>query len=223
MSSFGTDPSTTSTNGSSSPRSAAYQWRMNSLPVSWASTGLCRCTRGMPGIAPSTTSSRLGCIAAVTATVSPSQPSPAVIHSTCTSPTASPPCRRSSPGADISSAIAFTPRSRSLTVSRGGPAARSGRPWYFLVLRLASAPSHARRSVGAAGGVGPMDERHLEVDPDLLADDPPAGLERLLPVEEPVGPVDHRRRGQDRALLGAVQLALGQPHVQRHRARDVAD
>src|SRR5207302_1498294 len=37
-------------------------------------------TLGSPGIAPSTTSSMLGCAAAVIATVSPSQPRPAVIQ-----------------------------------------------------------------------------------------------------------------------------------------------
>src|ERR1700730_4909623 len=61
---------------------------MNSSPFSYASTGLCRCTLGKPGIAPSSTSSRLGCSAAVTDTLSPSQLRPAVIQRTCTSDTA---------------------------------------------------------------------------------------------------------------------------------------
>src|SRR3984957_15613161 len=60
---------------------------MNSAPFSYASTGLCRCTLGSPGIAPSSTSSMLGCSAAVTDTLSPSQLKPAVIHRICTSDT----------------------------------------------------------------------------------------------------------------------------------------
>ena len=53
---------------------------MNWSPTSYASTGLWRWTLGRPGIAPSSTSSILGCSAAVMETESPSQPSPAVIH-----------------------------------------------------------------------------------------------------------------------------------------------
>src|SRR5579863_6975721 len=61
---------------------------MKSSPFSTASTGLCRCTFGKPGIAPNSTSSMLGCVAAVIETESPSQPSPAVIQTMCTSGTA---------------------------------------------------------------------------------------------------------------------------------------
>src|SRR5579863_4021445 len=81
------EPSTTSTNGSSLPCSARYQYFRKSSPFSYARTGLCKCTRGSPGIAPSSTSSMLGCVAAVTDTESPSQPNPAVIHRICTSAT----------------------------------------------------------------------------------------------------------------------------------------
>src|SRR5580704_15501636 len=81
------EPSTTSTNGSSLPSSAWYQYFRKSSPTSYASTGLCRCTRGSPGIAPNKTSSMLGWVAAVTETESPSQPRPAVIHRMCTSET----------------------------------------------------------------------------------------------------------------------------------------
>ena len=43
-----------------------------------ASTGLCSRTLGIQGMAPSTSSSMLGCVAAVMAMVSPSQLNPAV-------------------------------------------------------------------------------------------------------------------------------------------------
>src|SRR5689334_11561856 len=59
---------------------------MNSAPPSVGdSTLLCRCTVGSPGISPSSTSSRLGFIAAVTETVSPSQLMPSEVHRMCTS------------------------------------------------------------------------------------------------------------------------------------------
>src|SRR5271155_2009083 len=61
---------------------------MKSSPPSKASTGLCKCTLGKPGMAPSKTSSMLGCVAAVIETESPSQPKPAVIQRICTSLTA---------------------------------------------------------------------------------------------------------------------------------------
>src|SRR5271156_1437629 len=61
---------------------------MKSSPPSKASTGLCKCTLGKPGMAPSKTSSMLGCVAAVIETESPSQPRPAVIQRICTSFTA---------------------------------------------------------------------------------------------------------------------------------------
>src|ERR1700688_4881353 len=61
---------------------------MKSSPTSTASTGLCKCTLGKPGMAPNNTSSMLGCVAAVIETESPSQPRPAVIQRMCTSLTA---------------------------------------------------------------------------------------------------------------------------------------
>src|SRR5271155_1106048 len=54
---------------------------MNSSPLSYERKGLCRCTLGIQGRPPRTTSSMLGCVAAVIGMVSPSQPSPAVIQS----------------------------------------------------------------------------------------------------------------------------------------------
>ena len=56
---------------------------MNSAPCSNASTGLCTTTFGMPGIAPVMMSSRLGLVADVMPTESPSQLSPVVIQITC--------------------------------------------------------------------------------------------------------------------------------------------
>src|SRR3954453_10330078 len=72
----------TSTNGrSSSPRAAARNGVRNSSPPSVGeSTLLCRCTFGMPGIAPSRTSSMPGWPAAVIETESPSQLMPSEIH-----------------------------------------------------------------------------------------------------------------------------------------------
>src|ERR1051326_7167237 len=78
--SFGIDPSTTRTNGSNLPLSASNQCLRKSPPHSYASTGLCKCTFGSPGMAPKRTSSMLGCIAAVTDTESPSQLRPDVIQ-----------------------------------------------------------------------------------------------------------------------------------------------
>ena len=56
---------------------------MNSAPTSKASTGLCTTTLGIPGIAWVMMSSRLGLVAEVIATESPSQLSPVVIQITC--------------------------------------------------------------------------------------------------------------------------------------------
>src|SRR5579863_5515581 len=85
IASFGMDPSTTSTNGSSSPRSALCHHSMNvsapcSGPHSKSISGQCTATLGSPGRAPSTISSMLGCVAAVSATESPSQPRPPFIQ-----------------------------------------------------------------------------------------------------------------------------------------------
>src|SRR5215217_1347822 len=79
----------TSTNGlSSSPRAARRKGFRNSSPPSVGErTLLCRFTFGSPGIAPSTTSSRPGCPAAVTETESPSQLMPSEIQRMCTSST----------------------------------------------------------------------------------------------------------------------------------------
>ena len=82
-SSFGTEPSSTSTNGSSRPAAASSQVRMNSSPDSNASTGLQRTIGGMPGSEPRSRSSSDGLVAAVIAIESPSQPSPLVSQRTC--------------------------------------------------------------------------------------------------------------------------------------------
>src|SRR5688572_14570291 len=87
MFSFGIEPSMTRTNGASSVPSTA--WRngsRNSPPPSVGdSTLLCRWTFGMPGIAPSSTSSMPGCPAAVMETESPSQLIPSEIQRMWTS------------------------------------------------------------------------------------------------------------------------------------------
>src|SRR5919206_3480369 len=90
MFSFGIEPSTTSTNGaSSSPRAAWRNGARNSSPPSVGDrTLLWRCTFGMPGIAPRSTSSIPGCPAAVIETESPSQLIPSEIHRMWTSSTA---------------------------------------------------------------------------------------------------------------------------------------
>src|SRR4051812_40229709 len=90
MFSFGIEPSMTSTNGaSSSPRAAWRNGARNSSPPSVGdSTLLWRWTFGMPGIAPSNTSSIPGWPAAVTETESPSQLMPSEIHRMWTSSTA---------------------------------------------------------------------------------------------------------------------------------------
>src|SRR5687767_6846441 len=89
MFSFGIEPSITSTNGaSSSSRTAWRNGSRNSSPPSVGeSTLLCRCTFGMPGIAPSRTSSMPGWPAAVMETESPSQLIPSEIHRMWTSST----------------------------------------------------------------------------------------------------------------------------------------
>src|SRR5688500_16309608 len=87
MFSFGIEPSMTRTNGASSVPSTA--WRngsRNSPPPSVGdSTLLCRWTFGMPGIAPSSTSSMPGWPAAVMETESPSQLIPSEIQRMWTS------------------------------------------------------------------------------------------------------------------------------------------
>src|SRR3954447_1319912 len=90
MFSFGIEPSMTSTNGaSSSSRAAARNGARNSSPPSVGdSTLLWRWTFGMPGIAPSRTSSMPGWPAAVIDTESPSQLIPSEIHRMWTSSTA---------------------------------------------------------------------------------------------------------------------------------------
>src|SRR5918911_1169467 len=90
MFSFGIEPSITSTNGaSSSPRAAWRNGKRNSSPPSVGdSTLLWRWTLGMPGIAPSSTSSIPGWPAAVIDTESPSQLIPSEIHRMWTSSTA---------------------------------------------------------------------------------------------------------------------------------------
>src|SRR3954453_17220433 len=87
--SFGIEPSMTSTNGSAaSPRAAARNGVRNSSPPSVGeSTLLWRLTLGMPGIAPSSTSSMPGWPAAGTDTESPSQLIPSEIQRMSTSST----------------------------------------------------------------------------------------------------------------------------------------
>src|SRR3954452_7008786 len=85
--SLGIDPSTTRTNGSSSPRSALKNHSRKSSapplgPHSKSISGQCTATFGSPGRAPSAISSMLGWVAAVRATESPSQLRPALIQST---------------------------------------------------------------------------------------------------------------------------------------------
>src|SRR3954462_1152018 len=89
MFSLGIEPSITSTNGaSSSPRTAWRKGSRNSSPPSVGdSTLLWRWTFGIPGIAPSSTSSIPGWPAAVTETESPSQLIPSEIHRMWTSST----------------------------------------------------------------------------------------------------------------------------------------
>ena len=107
------DPSTTRTNGSSSPRSALCHHSMKvsapcSGPHSKSISGQCTATLGRPGRAPSTISSMLGWVAAVSATESPSQPRPPFIQRICTT------------GSSAAWVIAATP-------SLGGPHLRA--PW----------------------------------------------------------------------------------------------
>src|SRR3954453_1205662 len=89
MFSLGIDPSITSTNGaSSSSRTAWRKGSRNSSPPSVGdSTLLWRWTFGIPGIAPSRTSSMPGWPAAVTETESPSQLIPSEIQRMLTSST----------------------------------------------------------------------------------------------------------------------------------------
>src|SRR5450755_3126967 len=86
--SLGIEPSMTRTNGSSSPRSALHHHSMKlSAPVSGPHSksinGQCTWIFGRPGSAPSTISSMLGWVAAVSATESPSHDRPALIHRMC--------------------------------------------------------------------------------------------------------------------------------------------
>src|SRR3954451_9892626 len=89
MFSLGIDPSITSTNGAPRVPSTAsrYGFRNSSPPSDGASSLLCKCTLGRPGIAPSSTSSMLGSDAAVTDTESPSQLIPSEIQRMWTSST----------------------------------------------------------------------------------------------------------------------------------------
>src|SRR6201999_1971666 len=85
--SLGTDPSATSTNGSSSPRSALKNHSRKSSappvgPHSKSINGQWTATLGRPGRAPRAISSTLGWVAAVNATESPSQLRPALIQRT---------------------------------------------------------------------------------------------------------------------------------------------
>src|SRR5512132_4160637 len=101
MASLGIEPSITSTNGSSSPRSALKNHsRKSSAPAlgphSKSISGQWTATLGRPGRAPRAISSMLGWVAAVSATESPSQLRPALIQrmwttaSSCSVPAAMP-------------------------------------------------------------------------------------------------------------------------------------
>src|SRR5580704_5345894 len=81
------DPSTTKMKFSMFPSAARWKAFIKSLPLARARKGLCRVTFGIQGICPRRISSILGWVAAVMAMVSPSQPRPAVIHSTSSSVT----------------------------------------------------------------------------------------------------------------------------------------
>src|SRR3954454_865627 len=107
MFSLGIDPSITNTNGASSSSLIAWRngSRNSSPPRVGDSTLLCRWTLGMPGIAPSRTSSIPACPAAVIETESPSQLMPSEIHRMWTSSTA---------GAFGSVAISHSPRRQGL-------------------------------------------------------------------------------------------------------------
>src|SRR6478672_3647036 len=145
--SFGMEPSTTSTNGSSSPRSALKNHSMKSLllptgPLSKSINGQCTATFGSPGNAPSAISSMLGWVAAVRATESPSQLNPALIHRMWTT--------GSSVGADIARLLALWCRS----LWRDGPGGVSGRNTYRCPpFGLLCADGHAG---GGGGGPKPL-------------------------------------------------------------------
>src|SRR5271168_4549182 len=89
IASLGIEPSTTSTNGSSSPLSALKNHSMKSSapptgPHSKSISGQWTAILGSPGRAPKAISSMLGWVAAVSATESPSQLRPALIQRTWT-------------------------------------------------------------------------------------------------------------------------------------------
>src|ERR1700755_556151 len=76
------EPSTTRMNGSTPPSAAKWKRLRKSSPFSKERKGLWKLTLGIQGMPPNTTSSILGCVAAVMAMVSPSHPRPAVIQRT---------------------------------------------------------------------------------------------------------------------------------------------
>lgn len=76
------EPSTTRINGVRRPSEASRKNLTKSSPFSQARNGLWERIFGIRGKAPRTRSSMLGCVAAVTAIVSPSQPRPALSHNT---------------------------------------------------------------------------------------------------------------------------------------------
>src|SRR3954451_623221 len=172
MFSFGIEPSTTSTNGaSSSPRAAWRNGARNSSPPSVGdSTLLCRCTFGMPGIAPRSTSSMPGWPAAVIETESPSQLIPSEIHRMWTS---------STPCAAVASISASAPRECLLQLQRVHqqllplrhlqvePPARRATEWEGGQPPLRSAaPAHARRRHLLHLQLGPLDRRPLGDEPE---------------------------------------------------------
>ncbi len=131
IASLGIDPSTTSTNGSSSPRSALKNHSRKSSapptgPHSKSISGQCTAIFGSPGSAPRAISSMLGWVAAVSATESPSQLSPALIHRTWMSGSSA------SVGvpAPAVSVVAMDPPLLLITgtITAGRPGVRSGSP-----------------------------------------------------------------------------------------------
>ena len=137
------EPSTTSTNGSSSPRSALKNHSMKSLvlptgPLSKSISGQCTATFGSPGNALSAISSMLGWVAAVRATESPSQLNPALIHRTWTT--------GSSVGADMARLLAlWCP----ITLARCAGRSQSSRHLPMSAVRRYCAPMGTR--VAGAG------------------------------------------------------------------------
>src|SRR3954453_227825 len=210
MFSLGIDPSMTSTNGASSSSRAAWRngSRNSSPPSVGDSTLLWRWTLGIPGIAPSSTSSIPGWPAAVIETLSPSQLIPSEIHRMWTSSTA---------GALGSVATAH-------------PSIRG----HGLLLELERvdeqllAPEHLDDEAAAC----PAPQRELRQRPLEPARPAPArgrhDLHRKLGALD-LGALGHEgereleRRRHDLAQVADLQLDLRHPAARRVRTRDADD